>query len=288
VTHTARRIIVLSVLTLGGAAGAFAAGAPSVSWAPQSGGHRYGWAAEPIVYGDEYHRKWRCTPKAHRGDQHSFLCATDDGAKHWRPVFDTDSSWRAGGPDSSVLDVLRWSPRAGVVSIDASGTNFIGHQEFWTRDGGRHWWRTEAFDVGLSPYCNWDVSSGECTKSVDFRRDGRSLSFTTEGLIITPNPGQPPTRTPTHGTYRLVGWVPTGRISCPVRWTGSKGRRICNALAADNRLHAVPLKKPRALSGAASDSRGHARRGLVVVGRKLGTPSVKVSTKAGQPQPQDG
>jgi hypothetical protein len=216
---------------------------PSISWAPQAGGHKYGWAVEPGGR-DPDHRSWRCTPKAHRGDQHSFLCATNDGGKHWRPAFDTDSTYLFGGTVPSLLDVLRWSVRAGVVSIPASGSNFIGHQEFWTRDGGRHWWRTEAFDVGLSPYCNWDSSSGECIASVNVRRDGPRLLFVTTGWIITPNPDrfQPPTRTPTHGKYRLDGWVPSGRISCPVRWTGTKGRRICNARAADNKLHAAPLK----------------------------------------------
>jgi hypothetical protein len=236
------RIILLGLVALGGIAGALAAGAPGVSWAPQAGGHKYGWATEPVV-SDARHRNWRCTPKARRGDQHSFLCATDDGGKHWRPVFDRDSSWRFGNLRSSALDVLRWSPRAGVVSIDASGPDSNGHLEFWTRDAGRHWWRTQAFDAGLPLFCSWDASSGECTTSVDFRRDGRSLRFTTEGWIFTPNPdpSQPPTRTPTRRTYRLGGWVPTGRISCPVRWTGTKGRRICEVPAADNRLHAVPL-----------------------------------------------
>jgi hypothetical protein len=237
------RIILLGLVALGGTAGALAAGAPGVSWAPQAGGHRYGWASDPIVYGAKYRQKWRCTPKAHRGDQHSFLCATDDGGKHWRRVFDRGSSWRAGTPRSSVLDVLRWSPRAGVVSIDVSGPDYTGHFEFWTRDGGRHWWRTEAFDAGVSPFCNWNDASGKCTKFVDFRRHERSLRFTMDAWIITPNPdpSQPPTRTTTHGTYRLEGWVPTGRIACPVRWTGSKGRRICEVPAADNRLHAVLL-----------------------------------------------
>ena len=222
---------------------ALASGAPRVSWAPQAGGHRYGWAPDPIVY-DEHHVTWRCTPKAHRGDQHSFLCATDDGGRHWRQVFDRDSTWRAGGLDSSTLDVLRWSRRAGFVSIDGSGPDFTGHSEYWTRDGGRHWWRTEALGAGHPTFCDWDDSSGECTTRVDFRRVGRNLRFTTEGWIITRNndPSQPPTMTPTRRTYTLDGWVPTGRISCPVRWTGSKGRRICDVPAADSRLHAVPLR----------------------------------------------
>jgi hypothetical protein len=237
--------MVLGIATLGVAASVAAAGAPRVSWAPQSGGHRYGWASEPIVYGAEHRRKWRCTAKGDRADQNSFLCATDDGGKHWRRVFDRSSAWRFGGPTSSVLDLLRWSRGAGVVSIDVSGSDYAGHLEFWTRDGGRHWWRTEAFDGGVLPFCNWNDSSGECTQSVDFQREGRSLRFSTEGLIITPNPGQPPTRTPTHGTYRLEGWVPTGRITCPVPWTGAKGRQICDAPEADSKLHAVPVSPRR-------------------------------------------
>ena len=237
----ARPIALLGVVAVGGATAALAAQAPSISWAPQAGGHRYGWAPEPVV--SKHHLKWRCTPKARRGDQHSFLCATGDGGKHWRPAFDTDSTWRLGGPASSLLDVLRWSARAGVVSIPVTGSDYSGHQEFWTRDSGRHWWRTEAFDAGRSPYCSWSSSSGECTETVDVRRAGRRLVFVTTGWIITPNPdpSKPPTRTATRRTYRLDGWVPTGRLSCPMGWSGSKGRRICTALAADDGLLAVPL-----------------------------------------------
>lgn len=236
----ASALATVGTLVLVGAPATSVATAPTVSWAPQSGGHRYGWASEPIVSGAEHHRTWRCTPRTYRGDQHSFLCATNDGGKHWRQVFGRDSSWRLGGPRSSVLDVLRWSPRAGVVSIDVSGSDSIGHLEFWTRDGGRHWWRTAVFNAGASPFCDWNVSSGECTRSVDFARKGRSLSFKTEGWIVTPNPGQPPTRTETHGTYTLGGWVPTGPIPCPVPWTGSKGRLICEKPPSDDGLRAVP------------------------------------------------
>lgn len=227
---------------------------PAISWAPQAGGHRYGWAVEPAS--SMHGLRWRCTPKRARVDQHSFLCGTDDGGTHWRRAFDVDSSWRSG-TTPSLLDVLRWSRRAGVVSIPANGPSFSGHQEFWTRDGGRHWWRTAAFGAaGISPVCDFDSSEGECTWAVDFRRDRHRLVFTTAGWITTPNPdpSQPPTRTPVERTYRLAGWVPAGRLACRGSWTGSKGRRICDTPAGDGGLHAVPLGQSAVSRRAASRS----------------------------------
>ena len=191
-----------------------------VSWAPQGGGHRYGWAAEPAD------GQWRCTPKRHRGDQHAFLCATDDGGRHWRRVFDADSSWRGNGP--SLLDALRWSPSAGVISVDLSGTSSDSHAEYWTRDGGRHWWLTRVFNANYDSTCNFDVSSIRCTRSVHFQRAGPELRFQARHFIQTPNPDprMRPTDTTFERTYALEGWVPLVRLSCP-RWEGTRRHRIC-------------------------------------------------------------
>jgi hypothetical protein len=228
-------VVVIGLATAGtatAAIGASSARSP-ISWAPQGGGHRYGWAAEPAG------GHWRCTPKARRFDQHSSLCATSDGGKHWRRVFDIDSSWRGGSP--SLLDVLRWSPRAGVISVPANGVNSTGHVEFWTRDGGRHWWRTDVFNAGFDGTCNWDSVSFQCIDRVDFSRARSKLRFRSTGWTRTPNPNPslPPQDTPIARTYVLGGWVPAGRLSCP-QWGGTRRHRICQA-SRDAGLRAVPL-----------------------------------------------
>jgi hypothetical protein len=66
----------------------------------------------------------------------SILYATSDGGKTWRPVF-------SGG--TSIFRVVRTSVYAGIV--------VTGDQKpvtFWTRDGGRHWYRgVELFSTAV-------------------------------------------------------------------------------------------------------------------------------------------
>ena len=58
------------------------------------------------------------------------VCATDDGGKTWHGIFN-------GG--TFVFGVVRTSPKAGTVS-----TGRLESDQFWTRDNGRHWYRTGA------------------------------------------------------------------------------------------------------------------------------------------------
>jgi hypothetical protein len=232
-----RHIALISALgacAVSAGAGARAVEPPSISWAPHAGGHRHGWAAEPVVV-DKHHIRWRCTPKARRGDQQSIVCATDDAGKHWRTAFERGSSWRLGGPGPSLLDLLRWSRQAGVISLPLSTDSARGHREYWTRDGGRHWWRTSVFNAGADEYCDANASSGVCVEQVDMRREYGRIAFTSIGWVITPGatPSQAPTWTRNNEEHLLLGWPPRGQITCPVGWSGPPGRRICHSPVAD-------------------------------------------------------
>lgn len=145
-----------------------------ISWADAK--HRYGWvsSASPA-------RRF-CSRDG------NVLCATDDGGKHWRPIF-------RGG--SYVFGYLRWSKTAGVVS--AGG---YSHFELWTRDGGRHWWSTRAFSqggvgelgLGFGPGPRFAVGRG-----VQRRRQ----------LRYAYSPQWP---------YRVLGWFPTRLLKCAGTW----------------------------------------------------------------------
>jgi WD40 repeat protein len=153
-----------------------------ISWADAK--HRHGWVTT------ESPRHRYCSRDA------SVLCATEDGGKHWRPIF-------RGG--NYIFSYLRWSRNAGVVSAGARS-----HFELWTRDGGRHWWSTTAFNSGA-----YADASGFGAGPAFSRRAGQ--------LRYAYSPRWP---------YRALGWVPTRRLRCAgkwERWSGeTKGpRNIC-------------------------------------------------------------
>jgi hypothetical protein len=148
------------------------------------------------------------------------LCATADGGKHWRKVFELPAAVAA--PGTKILGFLRWSASAGAVSVDLSTPESDTHSEFWTRDGGAHWWRTDVFDVGLGGTC---TSAGElrsCIHRIRFihgvASDAPAFFFDVAGQIGTD---------PFQGTYYLKGWVPRRQPSCTGKWLGSPGRQIC-------------------------------------------------------------
>ena len=99
---------VVALLCIAGASGTPAAAAPARiggSWPDAL--HGWALASDGIA----------CMPRAD-------LCATDDGGATWRGIF-----------NGAIKQFVRTSARAGVVS-------FADGRAFWTRDGARHWYRT--------------------------------------------------------------------------------------------------------------------------------------------------
>ena len=109
---------------------AFSAGTASTeSWI----GAQYGWTARPAA---------DCRPMR-------AVCSTENGGATWHGIFN-------GG--SIVFGVARTSPTAGVVST--------GNQQsvrFWTRDNGRHWYRSSQIGrefQGSDSYLFWHNVDG--------------------------------------------------------------------------------------------------------------------------------
>jgi hypothetical protein len=176
------------------------AGKPRISWADAK--HRYGWVSS------ESPQRRYCSRDG------NVLCATEDGGKHWRPIF-------RGG--NYIFGYLRWSKNAGVLSAGA-----YSHGELWTRDGGRHWWGTSAFWVGANEDINTGFGAGP-RFLVGRGGSGRQLRYAY-------SPRWP---------YRVLGWVPTRALKCAgewARWSGeTKGpRNICSRPVGGDGMSAEP------------------------------------------------
>jgi len=109
-------------------------------------GHRHGWAVDK-----QSENPRRCVPR-----QYPFVaavCATDDGGKHWRPIFVANiaipSKYETSDYGCCLVNIIRlrhWSLREGSVTVYGL---FSGHdvelpppftQTFWTPDAGHHWY----------------------------------------------------------------------------------------------------------------------------------------------------
>jgi hypothetical protein len=87
----------------------------------------------------------------------AYLCGTEDGAETWHPVFRSR--------DAGALHFVRTSQVAGVIRI---GMVDQTSDPYWTRDGGRHWYRTTRIGgrltgasfqlAGSGPYLYWNRS----------------------------------------------------------------------------------------------------------------------------------
>jgi hypothetical protein len=153
---------------------------PRISWADAK--HRYGWVVTTVPP----HRRY-CSRDG------SVLCATDDGGKHWRTIFHGSNH---------IFGYLRWSKNAGVI-----GAGAYSHGELWTRDGGRHWWGTRAFQLGGYEDYNTGFGAGPRFFVGRGARGGRQLRYAYA-------PQWP---------YRVLNWFPTRPLSCAGQWTRSDG-----------------------------------------------------------------
>jgi hypothetical protein len=135
------------------------AGGKFITWADL--GHRHGWtgvtSGGPIVQG--------AAPDPHcPGTQRSsgsiaFLCATDDGGKSWRRIF------QAGAGLVFLRDFTRTSATAGVVSISREDQlpRTLRSGVFWTRDSGKHWYETTGIGTQVEHRANrlfWRSAQG--------------------------------------------------------------------------------------------------------------------------------
>ncbi len=164
-------LIAISAVALGGVG---AQATPGESWADS----QRGWTSSPPA---------RCKPRRD-------VCATEDGGATWHGIFN-------GG--TFVFGVVRTSAAAGVVS---TGRQIA--ERFWTRDNGRHWYRTSEIGSefqGSGKYLFW-VNLGR-TQFTDFAR------------VL----------------YRVRPWPPTGKARCRGAWTAAafdtepaKGGNVCS------------------------------------------------------------
>jgi hypothetical protein len=148
------------------------------------------------------------------------VCATEDGGRHWRKIFEVPTTVAVSG--NRIIGFMRWSANAGVISVDFTTPQSDAHSEFWTRDGGAHWWQTDVFDVGLGGTCTSAGDPRSCIHRIHFVRgvasDAPAFFFDVAGQIGAE---------PYSGTYVLRGWVPRRQPSCTGKWIGKVGRQIC-------------------------------------------------------------
>jgi hypothetical protein len=197
------------VAALAGASVLVSAGAASTAFRPRDASWldaRHGWAP------NYYISHWSCSD-AHppRGASDSRVCATEDGGKTWRTIFH-------GG--NYIFDVARTSLQAGIVSTGA-----YGHNEYWTIDGGAHWYSTGAVYDGPEPI-------GSTKGMPIFRGRGRVL-FWMRRLGDT--------------IWRVTPWPPPAQPACEGTWSWSldidydaaPDGNICDGLATDD-LRSTP------------------------------------------------
>ena len=176
-----------------------------------------GWVVDPD-------KKWRCTPRSlrHANARHRTICGTSDGGKHWRPVFvapeRTDASQDVSG---LITAVLRWDEKNAVISLWDAAVGWSQTWEFWTRDGGRHWWPTDVFHLGLSPACFSSFDDPDAPRCADpgaFFRRGSHMFFVVDTNFAAA------TR-----YYLLEGWPRTAPMPrCPRPGRGP-GPYVCPA-----------------------------------------------------------
>jgi hypothetical protein len=173
--------ILLTVLL--GATAAIASGAVGVRTTPDESwvGSQYGWTASPPA---------RCKPRAD-------VCSSEDGGATWHGIFN-------GG--SFIFGVVRTSATAGVVSTGKQVS-----ARFWTRDGGRHWYRT----ARIGP---------------EFQGSGKYLFWIDFGPTL----------------HRVMPWPPRGKATCRGAWadaafetTPARGVNVCSGAAVEAGMRSV-------------------------------------------------
>jgi hypothetical protein len=164
-------IAVGTVAALGAAAALGARALPGESWV----GSQYGWTTDPPE---------RCKPRRD-------VCATEDGGASWHGIFN-------GG--TFVFGVVRTSRTAGAVSTGRQVA-----ERFWTRDNGRHWYRTRK----IGP---------------EFQGSGTYLFWIDFGPTL----------------YRVNPWPPGAKARCRGAWTAAafdtkavKGGNVCSGAPVD-------------------------------------------------------
>jgi hypothetical protein len=133
-----------------------------------------------------------CTP-------FGFLCSTEDGGRTWHGIY----------VGSRIDNFMRASYSAGAVDDEDVGT-------FWTRDNGRHWYRT----TRIPPTALW--------------RADPARFYASAGASIV----------------RIAGWPPRGAVHCAGRWSANTGayppgtghgrlrRNVCLGSSQNAGLHA--------------------------------------------------
>jgi hypothetical protein len=209
----------------------------------------YGWA-------DAQHG-WSSNPPACRPA--ADLCATEDGGRTWHGIFN-------GG--TFIFANVRTSTRAGFVSTGRTEST-----EFWTRDNGRHWYRTgqvRGFARGSGRYLFWS----------EYREVGGVLHQ------VTPWPPREPVRCLkwARGAFgEPYGTRPSGPFSVCAggpREAGMHSREVFRLPPGQNfgLLHSVP-------GGVAALVRGSGTRGLFL--RRLETNRLLALPPPPAPQPPD-
>lgn len=122
---SALALLLTAPLGVGVAHGRSLESPPEVSWADE----RHGWTAATSV---------RCVPAA-------ALCATEDGGRTWRGIFDAKdvSAYYRSSRDAGIV----WADGPGRIGSPAED----GSAAFWTRDRGRHWYQSRVLGGEAAP-----------------------------------------------------------------------------------------------------------------------------------------
>src|SRR5919201_2830820 len=191
-----RRAVVAGLV---GALALVSAGSASTTFRPRGASWldaRHAWApnnADP----------WPCTDEhLTRGVSGSRVCTTEDGGKTWRSIFH-------GG--NYVFALVRTPLTTGIVSTGA-----YSHSEWWTVDGGGHWYSTGVVYDGPAPI-------GSAKAKPILRGRGHTL-FWIRRLGDT--------------IWRIAPWPPVAPSSCGGTWSWSLD--LENDASPDGNIYVAP------------------------------------------------
>jgi hypothetical protein len=173
---------------------------PGVVWTSP----KVAWVMAPAVVQTEPVRaRWYCIPKSQRaGNTGETLCKTVDGGRHWRPVFDPRAATMIPPNSERFLTNFAATSNTDVIlSVgwdDLVAPQTLGHVDYWTKDGGKHWYRTAVLQVVQNQVAYLMVGVDAGSKSVYVRG-----SVDNVGAVL-----------------RLDGWPVRQFVQCTGRWKG--------------------------------------------------------------------
>ncbi len=172
-----------------------AVGSAQVVWTSR----KVGWIFDPLII-PGVGRRWHCVPTARRTEGTETLCRTTDGGRHWSSVFAAAAARVPPKTGYGLATFAVTSNNDAIVSVlweNPLEPPALGHIDYWTKDGGAHWYATSVFQ-GLSQLAYLPVARAPYGETV---------------LAVGNFQGEA-------ATFQLSGWPVRVRVHCNGKWQG--------------------------------------------------------------------